>query len=340
MHMSWRWRVVVFMILGLGGVARSAADPAIDPIWLARAKDEGEKAHEKYQALITHLEEEYESQTAKAPGSSGRIAIREGIQRMSLARLGDNIIYKRVYIPTGASNKPQIRLQCDNNDYHFTLQQSREEASYTLAGYEVGKRRLPLTQYAARFGSPVYGKLRQALDAVKGEDKSTLQILRFDEAKGLLRIEFKNLVVKKFPAVHKMWVDPSHGWRMVEYQSRFDTSVETARMSYGVAVEGVEFPSEIKTVDRFTQANGRPDFETTERLISVKLTDKTPDDFRLSAFGLPEPVDVTPLAKPTRWYLWILVVAGVSAALSFGFAYWRRRRQARLLPTPLPGAGP
>lgn len=48
------------------------------------------------------------------------------------------------------------------------------------------------------------------------------------------------------------------------------------------------------------------------------------DDFRLTAFGLPEPIGVE-WKKPTPRYVWLLVGAGVFAILAVGFRYFARR---------------
>ncbi|MBM4073599.1 MAG: DUF4381 domain-containing protein [Planctomycetes bacterium] len=104
-------------------------------------------------------------------------------------------------------------------------------------------------------------------------------------------------------------------------------------MSYGVPVGGVTFPSELKSAYRSKLADGLPNHDTTVRLRSIKLTTMKPADFRLTAFGLPEPVDV-PTPPPSRWYLWVLLVAGVSAALAVAIRWQLRtgnaRRQERL----------
>jgi hypothetical protein len=66
----------------------------------------------------------------------------------------------------------------------------------------------------------------------------------------------------------------------------------------------------------------------TARLIAVKLTEKTAADFRLSAFGLPEPIDFPAPAK-SRWYLWVLGAAGVCGALAWFFRRRYRSGHAR-----------
>ena len=62
-----------------------------------------------------------------------------------------------------------------------------------------------------------------------------------------------------------------------------------------------------------------------EEFVSIPKMD--PAEFRLSAFGLPEPVGVE-WKKPTPRYLWFLVAAGAFVALAVGFRLLARRRTA------------
>jgi hypothetical protein len=50
------------------------------------------------------------------------------------------------------------------------------------------------------------------------------------------------------------------------------------------------------------------------------------EEFRLSYYGLPEPVGVT-WKKPTPTYAWILIGAGVSAVIAFVLGYLARRKR-------------
>ena len=103
-------------------------------------------------------------------------------------------------------------------------------------------------------------------------------------------------------------------------------------------VGGMEFPTGLKGLTTYKVAKAPPNLVITGRVISLQLTDKTSDDFRLSAFELPEPVDAPPHPRPTLWYLWIMAAAGLFAAMAVGFAYMRRR-QVRLAAPALPREG-
>jgi hypothetical protein len=49
-------------------------------------------------------------------------------------------------------------------------------------------------------------------------------------------------------------------------------------------------------------------------------------DFRLSAFGLPEPMGVEPLPPKPRTWLWLTIIALAAAVMAFLFAWLKRRR--------------
>lgn len=323
-----RW-ATVFLALFSNGVAHSRDGGAIDPVWLAKAKTELKAVCDKHQALSMRLEEECEYRTEKAPGAAGAAPFRPQTRRERTVRLGDDIILEEVRILDGTPAQTQARLQCDNSAYYFTLSKSREGAPYALVEYALGKRKRPLITQGLAQGWHDEGflHLRAALAAIEKDGKHTLRTLQFDKAKGLLRIEITS-TGGNTPIEDVVYVDPSHDWRVVEHRVETPNLVGTDRWTYGVEVGGVEFPIGLEGLTTYKVANAPPNLKTTARVLSLKMTDKTPADFRLAAFGFPEPVDAPPPPKPTRWYLWILVAAGGCAALAVGFAYVHRRRQA------------
>ena len=338
MRATARWCVAVLVTLGSGGAARPGDGATIDPAWRAKARTEGRAAYEKYKALSLRLEEVSEFRTDKAPGPAGTIPFRPQTRRERVVRLADNMILDRVRILDGAAKRPQIRLECDNSDYNFTLGKSQEDSPYALVDYSPGKRKFPLVNQVAGLHSLMLLSLRDALAAVENDARHTLRALRFDDSRGLLRIEFTS-AAGNTPVRKLLHVDPSHDWRVVEDQVETRYVVGSTRWSYGIAVGGLEFPTGFKDLNTYKVANAPPNMTVTGRLISLKLTDRTPDDFRLSAFGLQEPVDGAPRPRPRPWYLWFLGAAGVCGVLSFTFAYLRRRRR-RPPAQPVPGGNP
>lgn len=324
MRATGKWHLAVLAALCSCRVARSGDGKEIDSAWLAKARVEVRTIYEKYKDLSARLEEESEYRVDKVPGSVGTMPLLAHSRRERVVRLGDNMILEQVRILDSKPKKPQIRLQCDNNDYHFTLGKSQEEEPYVLIEYKRGKRKYPLLQQKPGLHNIVFSYLRDILAAIDNDGKSTLRRLRFETTKGLLLVEYTH-PVGDAPAQDKIYVDPSHDWRVVERRNETVSAVGTERWRYGVTVRGLEFPAELKALTIFKVAKAPPNMEMTGRLISLKITDKEPEAFRLSAFDLPEPIDVAPLPKPTRWYLWILAAAVAAATLAMLFAWLKRR---------------
>lgn len=76
--------------------------------------------------------------------------------------------------------------------------------------------------------------------------------------------------------------------------------------------------------------SGNNKIESTRKIdYEWEINDHVPNsEFTLSAFGLPEPVDV-PWEKPTPWYLWFLAATVGCFALALLFRYLYRRQQWR-----------
>jgi hypothetical protein len=67
---------------------------------------------------------------------------------------------------------------------------------------------------------------------------------------------------------------------------------------------------------------------TSDVVYQVEVSnDDNASPFRLTAFGLPEPVDTVEVKQAPR-YVWFLAAAGVFTLLAFGFRSISRRRTA------------
>jgi hypothetical protein len=125
--------------------------------------------------------------------------------------------------------------------------------------------------------------------------------------------------------------DPARSYRVLGYEycrkSKVSEGLERGVFGYDV---GDDLPVlKSRTVERemrnvkFGLLNGK-EIETFAIQPNLDVPD---DEFRLSYYGLPEPVGVT-WKKPTPLYWWLLLGAGVCAALAVGFRYLARRRRA------------
>jgi hypothetical protein len=330
--------LVGLVALALAGRARPADGPMIDPTWLAKARTEIKVVIEKYDKVSSRLEESSEIRSEKVPGSSGTIPFRPHTRRERVVRLDDNVIFERVRIDDDKPNSPKIVLECENSDYHFKLGKLGEKAAFAYLGSTLGKPKHPALGQQGGVYLAVRWYLGEALGAVENDGKHTLRALRFDETSGTLRIDYRHATDP--PADTQLLVDPSHGWRLLERRVETPSLVGTERWSYGTTIGGMEFPTGAKNLTTYKVAKAPPNLEITSKVTSIKLTDKTPADFRLSAFGFPEPMGAPPPPRPTRWYIWISLAAGGCAALALGFAYLRRRSQGRLASGAVPGAKP
>jgi hypothetical protein len=335
--------MVFSMILGFVNAPRADTKEQIDRTWVDRAIGGIKAASEKHQEIMTHLEEMREVRVEKLPGAVSKARFSQKTIRDRLIQQGDNRLVEEILTLDDMPSSSSIRLYGLNSDYYFTLGKSREEAPYALAEYNLGKPKNPFARGISFYQESLISTWRWALGALEGDGTHILQELRFDEGKQLLLIRFTTQRKDGPPTEDHLYVDPSHDWRVVERRIENPYLTTNIQVTYGITVAGLEFPSGERSETSFKAANYQAKFKReappansfTVRILSLKLTDKTRDDFRLAAFGLPEPVDVAPPVKPTRWYLWLLAAAGVSAALALGFASLRRRRLSRLVAPPM-----
>jgi hypothetical protein len=320
-----RWYVTVLVILGWTTVARSGDGQRIDPAWADKAGTEIKRTLEKYKEIAAHLEEVSEVRYDKAAGPAGQIPFNPHTRRDCVIRLGDDMIVDQVHLFDKEPDKPQIRLQCDNGDYDFTLGKAKEDSAYVLVTHGSGKRKLPLASqggFGMMHGSISY-QLMHALAAIEKDAKYTLRALRFDDAKSLLLIEYTS----GKGTTNRVYIDPARDWRVVETWVETPSLVGTDQYSYGEVVGGMTFPTEIKDQTTYKIAAAPPNLAITMRLVSIKLTDKTAADFRLSAFGLPEPMGMPPVSRGgSYWYIWFALAGFVCVGLG---AWWRARIRRR-----------
>lgn len=300
-----------------------AADASvIDPAWRERALSEGRATYEQYVKLSKRLEAVSEVSTAAQPGSSGARPFQASTRRVRTVRAGDCMIREETRTAEGPKAPPETRLECDNADYHFTL--AKGNAGYSLADYNLGARKIPLTRQSA--GLPhetAFADLGNALEAIAGGGKYELKALALDKSKGLLHITYTHQIGDS-PATTDLWVDPERNWRVAESRGETKSGVFTDVYSYGHSVGGLDFPTGFKSHSHYKVNPAPPDLEITGKLISVAVADKEPKDFRLSAFGLPEPVDAPPPRHSRTG--WFVSTAGVLGLLTIAFGYLARRR--------------
>lgn len=95
------------------------------------------------------------------------------------------------------------------------------------------------------------------------------------------------------------------------------------------AKEGTELPA-LKRIEEWVYNLQDPSKSRLRSTTEIDEFRRSPvpfpdSDFRLSAFGFPEPMGAPPL-PPSRSWLWLLVAAVAAAALAILFAWLKRRR--------------
>ncbi|MBY0229553.1 MAG: hypothetical protein K2W96_09765 [Gemmataceae bacterium] len=293
----------------------------IDPLWLERLTTEGQAAYDRFAALARKLEERCEFRTEAMPGA-GRLVFRMGLRREWIVRLRDSMIVEDARLPDQGT--PQIKLECDNPDYHFSLGKMREEGDHAMLGYEVGARKTPLVKDLPGIAYGSRAELRGLLEAAQEKDGKRITALGLDKGRGLLRAAtaqtFQGEVYER-----EVWLDPVNGWRVVEVSSSTRWNSGSNRYAYGTVVEGVHLPSAMEDETSYKGPDAPRGMIIKGKVLSIGTTKRTEDGFRLSAFGFPEPPEFPARPKPWGWHIWLLGSAAVCAALSLGFVYLRRR---------------
>jgi len=315
---------------GLAGPA-PAQDGAtgVDPAWRERLRTDARDAYQRYLAVANRLDEQIEVRTAPAAGGAAGQKMRPHTRRERFVRSGPNTLAEHVRVYDDDPQNPQIRLECDNPDYYFTLTKAREDAPYALVKYALGKRDPPLADRGGRIHGLVFDYLKDVVTAAEGGGPRTLTGVRQDPATGLVQATY-TLKAGDTPVERRAFLDPAHGWRVTEVRTETPSLSNVDRISYGHSVSGQDLPAEVHTLTTYKVSNGPPPMDIDARVVKVSLADTSDDAFRLSAFGLPEPADAPARPKSAPRHLWLLGAAAVCAAGSLGLGYWyRRRAQAR-----------
>ena len=140
-------------------------------------------------------------------------------------------------------------------------------------------------------------------------------------------------------------VAPTEGWTVRAYEYTYFAAGATPSVPLAKSREIGEVgyapgPDGLPVVSRYKQATAwlemAPDGYIEIDQVDLEFGPTPAEHFRLSHYGLPEPVGVPPLPKPRgHMYWWFLAAAVGFAALGLAFRRLARRKAAR--PTPPPG---
>ncbi len=127
-----------------------------------------------------------------------------------------------------------------------------------------------------------------------------------------------------------VWLDPQRLWTFSRFDARMDMGgrIVTAVCQFQYKEGSGKFP----ILERTTQRMKDPAQDYDAVMIDefdLKEADPAESEFRLSAFGFPEPKGVV-WEEPSRWYLWFIGLALCAAAT--GWYFQRRARRRKLEP--------
>jgi hypothetical protein len=137
---------------------------------------------------------------------------------------------------------------------------------------------------------------------------------------------------KAFPKNGWVILDPNSWWRVCESEMDLEHAGSpdhvTSRWTVDCVLDG-DLPVLKKiTIDARGTENGKKiDFLTTMEYV-VDRKESDPADFRLTAFGLPEPMGMPEVSRGTRWYVWF-ALAAVGALVGGGIVVMLRRRYSK-----------
>lgn len=317
----------VLKLLGL--FALFIASPAnagemnpIDPVWVSRAKLLIPSAREKYIRQSAQLSEAGELNYIQRPDS--RVPYRN--RRLILKTFQNNRknLFEKTTIIEGDEANSTTEIICRNDIYRFSLKKTAPNKSFVMVEYD---KLSPDDQSFVGGGlsSYPYEYLLLLLWAVEQRDGHTLKALHWDEASRSLYSMF-DVIKGATIQTNELWMEPDAGWRIVRRAATSPKQINTFQVVYGTMIEDVAYPVEVNASTIAKGQDKQPSYDV-HVIVEIKKCDLPDSSYRLSAFGLPEPVDIEATSKRIPNYIWLLTGAAVSLLLAFGLRYLCKRNR-------------
>lgn len=165
----------------------------------------------------------------------------------------------------------------------------------------------------------------------------------------LLRVQFRNDGWRQQPKTANQCVqsgfidfDAGHSYRIMGYEIHWKDEISDGDRKGVMEYEEVKGIPLLKTMvqewpEQHSKKRGLISSKETTSLKYTFNAEPSDEEFRLSHYGLPEPMGVKPL-PPSRTWLWLVAAAVSTAALAILFAWLKRRRTMAVrtnVPTPL-----
>ncbi len=307
-----------------------AADPAggVDQDWANKARSALPDLIERRLQLSAHLDEVNERIAAPQPGAPpGSMISRFGTTVNETSRHGRDLLVKTTTKPDDGSEEETLIL-CRNEYYNFKLTKKGADGKYVLIAHsnEPPKGAWEAGRCAHLM---MIEPMQNLLKALESRDHHVLRHLAWDAQRSLVVAEYE--VRRDEPkgfVEYRCLFDPARGWAPVEGVTKTWAGKFETRYDYGFDIEGLAFPSAEETKMSYHVTPAPTASVIRSEIRSLGPSHTTERDFRLTAFGFPEPTDAPPLPRsglPT--YVYILVGAAVCAALSLLFRHFAKRTQ-------------
>ncbi|HEY7314871.1 MAG TPA: hypothetical protein VH643_36330 [Gemmataceae bacterium] len=167
-------------------------------------------------------------------------------------------------------------------------------------------------------------------------------ILRIEKLAGTpgsqpLRIQFRNEGWRQQPKSATQCVqsgfidfDAGHSYRIMGYEVHWKDQISEGDRKGVLDYEEDKGIPLLKSMEQEwpEQHSKKRGLISSKNTTSLKYTynsGPSDEEFRLSHYGLPEPIGVKPPERPHTW-LWLLIAAVVMAGLGLFFAYLKRQR--------------
>jgi hypothetical protein len=330
------------------GISRVRAQPAKDTDWKERFLTQAPRAWAELRTKNKRLQGAFtERRYMEDPPKKLVFASEYDLkQAPGCAMVGS------IDVTQGEGKRAQRQVVAENLKYSFRLRQGQKSPDWTVVDIKTtGAKEAKPTSISAKNDADrapnagirmnMYVK-DDWVSLLKSAEFKLVSIVPITEGKETLAcVEYElggeATAADPFRVVKsgRVWFDPAHSWvmRKSEYRMQWgpkqDPRDSSATYDYEFGADGYPLLKEI--VQKHFDSKGQLEAQQVYTF-SFSFGDFPESDFRVSAFGLPEPQGVI-WAQPTRWWLW-LSLGGLAIAMLAGVIRLWRNRQGRLQPAP------
>jgi hypothetical protein len=301
--------------------------PAVDPAWAEKARAALPELTQRRVQLSSRLTEVCDDRMTARPGAKGAMTLKRlGVPVVNeTTQLGGSLLVRSTTQPGGGAEEETLVVS-RNEHYFFKLTKKGASGKFVLASYSTDLRKGG--DFSRTAHTEIFTPMHSLLRALESKDGHQLRNLTWEAGRSLVVAEYQETSDdSKRSAEFRGLFDPSRGWAPVEYVTKTRTAVFETHFQYGFDFDGLTFPSVVESKATYHVTPAPPDYDRRAVIRSLKRTRATERDFRLSAFGLPEPQGAPPPRSGLPLYVYILGGAAACAVLGLSCRYLARRRK-------------